>query len=270
MKEKYSQLFSNVKEIQPLVHHMTNYVTVNDCANITIAIGASPIMADEIAEMEEFVNISQALVLNIGTINERVLKSMLVAGKIANKKNVPVILDPVGVGASQFRNQALERLLDCVQFSCIKGNVSEIRFLAGLSSKTRGVDADIRDEMTSEDLANMAKKLAEKLESVIVITGVVDTVADCENVYLIKNGHEKLSSISGTGCMSASLLGAFIGANPSERVLSSVLAITSMGIAGEIASEKTRGNGSFKVALHDEISCLDIQTFNDRERIISL
>jgi hydroxyethylthiazole kinase len=268
MLNRYN-LIDNVRNKKPLVHHITNYVTVNDCANITLEIGASPVMADEINEVKDFVRIASSLVINIGTINQRTFESIIEAGKEANQNAVPVILDPVGVGASQFRNDVIKKIIETIKLTCIRGNVSEIRFLAGLSSQTRGVDASINDEMNLDDTMVMAQQLASKLDCVIVISGAIDVVACNDSVTTISNGQPIMGQVTGTGCMLTSLLGSFIGANNDSVFNASIEAVLSMGIAGDIACQESfvDGNASFKMALHDAISNMNSAKLEARAKV---
>jgi hydroxyethylthiazole kinase len=251
MVSQISTLFKEIRTKRTLVHHITNYVTVNDCANVVLAIGANPVMADDPVEVEDMVSICDALVINIGTLNERTVSSMIKAGKRANEKNIPVILDPVGVGATPFRFKTAETLLKEIRFSVIRGNMAEIKVIAGLQAKRAGVDS-LEEE---ENGVSIARTLAQKLGCVIAITGKVDVVSDGHVCYNIFNGHTALTRLTGTGCMSSSLIGCFLGS--SHHVLHSAMAgIVCMGIAGEMASQ-SRGLGSFKVALMDSIALMD-------------
>ena len=262
------ELIHQVREKNPLVHHITNYVTVNDCANITLGIGASPIMADAWEEATDIVNIASALVLNMGTLNARTIQSMLAAGKAANEAGIPVVFDPVGAGASKLRNDTAASILQEVQIHVLRGNISEIRFMAGLQSETKGVDASASDLDKSGDAQSLANSLAAKSGFVVAITGAVDVVSDGVRTICIENGHPMLSRLTGTGCMCSSLIGAYGGTAPDNPLEATVVALLSMGIAGEIAFEKAGhlGNGSFRVALHDAISRLDAQILKERAR----
>lgn len=258
-----------VREKKPLVHHITNYVTVNDCANIVLAIGASPIMADDIDEVEAITAISSALVLNIGTLNSRTAASMFAAGKKANELNIPVILDPVGAGASELRNRTIERLLKEINIAVLRGNMSEIRFVAGLQVTTRGVDASEADQKSEKEIGrNTAEKVAKQFGCVAAITGATDIVSDGKRTVYIENGTNLLSSVTGTGCMCTSLVGAFCGA-ATDFLIAATGGILSMGIAGELAAESAgdKGNGSFHVAIVDEISKLNAETLVKRAKI---
>ena len=265
--EKYSKIIEKVRDLKPLVHHITNYVSVRDCANITLAIGASPIMSDAIEEVSDIVSISSSLVLNIGTLNERVIKSALEAGRIANNLGIPVILDPVGAGSSSFRNKTVEQIIKEIRLSVIRGNISEIRYIAGLESNTKGVDAsdiDINDTYT--DTKRVVRILSQNLNCVVAITGAVDVISDGNREVLIKNGHLMLSNLTGTGCMCSSLIGACCGAEPNSPLDATVTALLSMGISGEIAFEKggSAGNGSFHTELMNAVSLMNADTITRR------
>ena len=268
MKE-LGYLVQQVRQKRPLVHHITNYVTVNDCANITLAIGASPVMADEPKEMPDITGIADGLVLNIGTLNQQKLASMLSAGKVANEKGIPVVLDPVGVGASEFRRVAIHQLLDEIKINVLRGNISEIRSIAGLASVSKGVDASNEDIRRDEGREEVAAYLARELECVVIISGEVDVISDGQKTMCVKNGHPMLGNITGTGCMCSSLVGSLCGANPDNILEASVVAMVSMGIAGEIAYKRAGGlgGGSFRVALHDEISKMNKEMIERMGRI---
>ena len=240
----------------PLVHCITNYVTVNDAANALLAIGASPIMADDIGEAGDIASIASALVLNIGTLNERTVASMLDAGRRANAFGVPVVLDPVGAGASRLRNETVGRLLREVKLSVLRGNLSEISFIAGLGAATRGVDSAKEDE--KNDALAAARLVAQRLGCTVAVTGAVDVVTDGTRACRLANGHQMLSRVTGTGCMTTALIGAFAGAGR-DFYTAAAGGISAMSIAGELAYERagTLGTGSFHIALIDALSMLD-------------
>lgn len=267
MNNQYAALIKAVRAKKPLVHHITNYVTAGDCANITLALGASPIMADAMEEAGDIARIASALVLNMGTLNARTVPAMLAAGKAANEAGVPVVFDPVGAGASAFRNETAARILAEVKPAVVRGNISEIRYLAGLASQTKGVDAS-EDDMRGDAVA-VAKGLAARLDCVVAITGAVDTVSDGAEVICVENGHPMLSVISGTGCMCSSLIGAFCGVAPKKPLEATVAALLCMGIAGEMAYERAgqAGNGSFHAAIHDCVSLLDAKAIAGRAKL---
>jgi hydroxyethylthiazole kinase len=265
--DKYAKIIGSVRSRKPLVHHITNYVTVNDCANVTLAIGASPIMADAIEEAPEIAAISSAVVLNIGTLNDRVLASMIAAGRRANELRIPVVFDPVGAGASKFRNDSVASILSEVKASVIRGNVSEIGFILGLGMSARGVDASESD--SASDASEIASGTAKKLGCTVAVTGAVDAVSDGSRTVLIKNGHPAMAGITGTGCMCSSLTGSFCGASPDTLFESVASAVTAMGIAGEIAFERAGhlGNGSFRAALIDAVSRMDASALRQRAKL---
>jgi len=217
--ECFGEILDMVRRKGPVVHSITNYVTVNDCANIILAAGGSPIMADDAAEVEQIVALSSALVINIGTLNERTVASMLAAGKRANALNIPVVLDPVGAGASDLRNDTLRRLLQDVRFAVIKGNSSEIRFLAGEKATARGVDSD-EGVMVSEgnisEAARMASSLSAATGAVVVVSGRIDIVAHTKGAWAVSNGDPLMTRVTGTGCMTAAIVGCCVGRGPNR------------------------------------------------------
>jgi hydroxyethylthiazole kinase len=255
----FQKIFENVRKTCPLIHNITNYVTVNDCANIVIACGAAPIMADDKDEAAEITTICSGLNINIGTLNSRTIASMLIAGKRANELNHPVVLDPVGAGASKLRTVTAMQLLEEVKFSVIRGNISEIKTLASGSGTTKGVDADVADKVTEEnlhDVVTFAKAFAKKTGAVIAITGAIDIVADSDTAYCIRNGHPMMSSITGTGCQLSAMTAAFVTANPGEPLQAAAAAVATMGYAGEIAHSRLTemdGNASYRNYIIDAI-----------------
>ncbi len=266
INNKFNTILEKIKEKKPLVHHITNYVTVNDCANIVLALGGSPVMADDKNEVEEMVSIASALVLNVGTLNERTIESFILAGKKANELNIPVILDPVGIGATSLRNKTVERILKQVKLSVLRGNMSEIKNIYGIEALTKGVDSV---DSPLDGGKEIAINLAKKLHCTVVITGVVDIISDGKKVYYIHNGHEKLSSITGTGCMASSLIGVCCGTGE-KAIYGATLGIMIMGIAGEKAEKRLKeqeGLGSFKVYLIDEVSNFNSDDINERGKV---
>ena len=260
-KEQLKEVFEALHNKRALVHHITNYQTVNDSANVVLAIGASPIMADEISEVEEMVGICDALVLNIGTANERTIASMLRAGKAANAKGIPVVLDPVGIGATSFRAQSVTKLMESISFSVIRGNMAEIKTLAGLKARSAGVDS-LEEESEG---SYIAFDLAQKLDCVIAITGKIDIVADAKSCYTLHNGDILLRSVTGTGCMSTSLIGSFLGASKNP-LYSAIAGILTMSISGEIAA-KSKGIGTFHTSLLDAIGNMNLKTIYEKSNI---
>lgn len=255
----FQNMLENVRKNCPLIHNITNYVTVNDCANIVIACGASPIMADDKEEVAEITTICSGLNINIGTLNSRTIASMLIAGKRANEWNHPIVLDPVGAGASKLRTETAMQLLEEVKFSVIRGNISEIKTLAFGSGTTKGVDADVADKVTEENLDDViafAKAFAKKTGAVIAITGAIDIVADSEKAYCIRNGHPMMSSITGTGCQLSAMTAAFVTANPNQLLEATAAAVSAMGYAGEVAYSRLTemdGNSTYRNYIIDAI-----------------
>lgn len=268
MINNLGRILNNIRERNPLIHQITNYVTVNDCANVTLAIGASPVMADDEAEVEEFVNIASALLVNIGTLSKDGKNSILKAIKKANKIDVPVILDPVGVGATKFRKEFVEKLLKETKISCIRGNISEIKAILNLSSNTKGADASKDDIESLENTVKLAKKLAKDLNTVVAITGEVDIVSDGKIAVAIKNGNYLLPQITGTGCMCTSLIASYCGVSKDNIFQATVLGVLTMGIAGEIAYEKSfnQGLGTFHKELFNAIGKYDVNVLNQKAK----
>ena len=261
MLKKYLE---NVKEKCPLIHNITNYVTVNDCANILLACGGSPIMADDINEVEEITTICTGLNINIGTLNERTIKSMFAAGKKANELGHPVVLDPVGAGASALRTDTAKKLLDEIKFTVIRGNISEIKTLAIGQGSTKGVDADVADKVTEDNLDKavyFAKDFARKTGAVIAITGAIDIVADEHKAYAIRNGVPMMAKITGSGCMLSALTAAYVSANQDNPLEAVVASLCVMGLAGQRALvtmiKNNSGNSGYRNYLIDEIYKLD-------------
>ncbi|HZK71711.1 MAG TPA: hydroxyethylthiazole kinase [Clostridia bacterium] len=272
----FEKVLERVNKNSPLLHCITNYVTVNDCANIILACGASPIMADDISEVEEITSICNALVINIGTLNERTVSAMVKAGMKANKLGHPVILDPVGAGASKLRTETISRLINKVKFSVIRGNISEIKTVYQGSGTTKGVDADIKDIVNEDNISGVitfAKSLSERTGAVIVITGAIDIVTDCNNSYLIRNGHPMMAKITGSGCMLTTVIGSFCGANSDNILDATAAAVCAMGICGELAYEKLAksdgGTSTYRSYIIDFMSKMDAKVLNGGIKIES-
>ncbi|BEU88612.1 hydroxyethylthiazole kinase [Selenomonas sp. TAMA-11512] len=254
-------LFQCIREKKPLIHCITNYVTVNDCANILLASGASPVMADDTEEVEEITALADALVINIGTLNARTIEAMLLAGKRANELSHPVILDPVGAGASTLRTKTARRLLEAVHFDVIRGNPSELKALVGERASTRGVDAAPTDAVRADNVrAALAfvRGIARETHSIIAMTGAVDIVvsADGTRGASIYNGHPMMAAVTGTGCQLSSLLGAALAAGREDAFTTSVGTVAAMGIAGETAHRlltPTDGNAAYRSRIIDAV-----------------
>ena len=263
------QLIEQVRQSKPLIHQITNYVTVNDCANVTLAIGASPVMADDKQEVREIVSLASALVLNIGTLNTRTIESMLCAGEEANKRGIPVILDPVGAGASLLRTETAMKLLNKVHVSVIRGNLSEIYAIQGAGSGAKGVDVSEADKSRGmKEVARVGRELAVQHQCTVAITGKTDCVVDDTRLVCVENGHPLMSAITGTGCMCSALAGAFCAVS-SDVFLGALAGVVSMGVAGEVAYEHAgkKGNGSYRSAILDTISLMDEELLLSKGRV---
>jgi len=255
-------LIDKIREQKPLIHHLTNWVTIYDCANITRAFGALPVMAHAKEESGDMAKIASALVLNIGTLTPEFIESMKIAAKSANEKGIPVILDAVGVGATKLRDDKAFELLNEVKINIIKGNSSEIAKLAGEQVQTKGVEAT----KVEVNLIEVAKKLANERKATVVITGKEDIITDGNKTYLVKNGHEMMGCIVGTGCMAASVLGSF-AAVESDYTKAAAEALSLYGIAGELAAKNSKGPGSFKENFYDEVYNLKVKEIEKMKKI---
>lgn len=266
------QCFDNVREKHPLVHNITNYVTVNDVANILLACGGSPIMADDSGEVEDITSICQGLNINIGTLNKNTIPSMFLAGKKANVLGHVVLLDPVGAGASGLRTKTANELVRDIKFTVIRGNISEIRTLMEGTGNTKGVDADLADAVTEENLDETIGKLkafSEATGSVIAVTGAIDLVADSEKCYVIRNGKPEMGAITGTGCQLSGMMTAFLCANAEQPLEAAAAAVCAMGIAGEIGFEHLKEgeeNSTYRNRIIDAIYHMDGNTLEERAK----
>ena len=250
---EFENALAQIREKKPLVQCITNFVTVNDCANIILASGGSPTMASHPLEVEEAVAGVQALVCNMGAIDK--IDSMMLAGKEANQLGKPVILDPVGAGGTQLRRDAVKKLLEEVHFTVIRGNASEIRYLAGQQTTGSGVDVSSLDEITEVNLdaaVSMAEELAGKLNTVIAISGKIDVISDGKSSCVLRNGCATMARITGSGCMLTSLIGAFCGAC-NDAFLATCSAMAAMGISGEIAEAKRLRNGTGNATFRNDL-----------------
>ncbi|MGZ6268185.1 MAG: hydroxyethylthiazole kinase [Candidatus Limnocylindrales bacterium] len=240
-----------IRDRTPLVHNITNFVVMNDTANVLLAIGASPVMAHAIEEVREMVSYAGALVLNIGTLDNEWVESMLIAGEEANARKVPVVLDPVGAGATALRTATSQQILDNVTVASVRGNAGELATIAGLGAQVRGVDSVSAD---SPDAA--ARVVARRTGGAAVASGMVDYVSDATRLAEVRNGHALMGRITGSGCMATALVGAFLAVE-SDPFLASVEAMIAFGIAGEAAAEISAGPGTFRANLIDAVSQLD-------------
>jgi hydroxyethylthiazole kinase len=252
-----------IREHKPLVHQITNYVVMNETANATLALGALPVMAHAREEVEEMVGLAGALVLNIGTLSPHWVEAMLAAGKTANAAGVPVVLDPVGVGATRYRTETAKRILGDVDVAVLRGNQGEVATLVGLAAEVRGVESI----GTGSEPAELARTAAEQLGLVVSVTGPVDHVSDSRSVLEVANGHELLGAVSGTGCMSSALTGCFLAAKREAPLEAAAEALAAFGVAAEDAAHDAKGPGSFHVGLYDALASLDPDTLDARAKI---
>jgi len=252
----------SIRERKPLVHNITNYVVMNETANAILALGALPVMAHAREEVAEMVGLAGALVLNIGTLSEHWVDAMVVAGKAANERGVPVVLDPVGAGATAYRTETARRLLGEIDVTVLRGNAGEVATLVGVEAEVRGVESVGADG----DPAGLARSAAEALGVVASVTGPVDHVSDGSRSAAVANGHPLLASITGTGCMSTAMTGCFL-TGKDDPFEAAVEALVAFGVAGEDAAVGAKGPGSFHVALYDALAGLDPATLTGRAKV---
>jgi hydroxyethylthiazole kinase len=253
-----------LREAKPLVHQITNYVVMNETANATLALGALPVMAHAREEVEEMAAIAGALVLNIGTLSPHWVEAMLLAGRVANERGTPVVLDPVGAGATTYRTETAKRILDEIDIAVLRGNAGEVATLVGVDAEVRGVESIASG---GSDPAELARLAARQLGLVASVTGPVDHVSDGETVVAIANGHPLLATITGTGCMSSAITGCFLAVNREAPLGAAAEALVAFGVAGEDAAVGAKGPGSFHVALYDALAALDPATLDARARL---
>ena len=259
MEQVLKTRLENVRAKSPLVHNITNYVTVNDVANVLLAAGGSPIMSDDADDVEDITSICGGLNINIGTLNKNTIPSMFLAGKKANALGHIVLLDPVGAGASRLRTDTANRLMQEVRFDAVRGNISEIKTLCTGSGSTKGVDADAVDAVTEANLDNgvqLVKTFAAQTGCIIAVTGAIDLVSDGERCWCIRNGRAEMSRITGTGCQLSALMTAFLVANPNRKLDAAAAAVCMMGLAGEIGWANMQpgdGNSTYRNRIIDAI-----------------
>jgi hydroxyethylthiazole kinase len=255
-----------LREHKPLVHQITNYVVMNETANATLALGALPVMAHAGEEVEEMVRLASALVLNIGTLSEHWVEAMLLAGGAASACGIPVVLDPVGVGATEYRTTTARRILDLVDVTVLRGNAGEVATLVGAQAEVRGV------ESISIGLAPavLAREAARRLGLIASVTGAVDHVSDGDRVLAVANGHELLATVTGTGCMSSAITACFLAGKPAEPLEAAAEALAAFGVAAEDAAAGADGPGTFHARLYDALYALDGMTLDGRAHIEEL
>ncbi len=287
--QQLTEIRDNTKASAPLIHCITNPISIHDCANVILAAGARPIMAEHPAEVEEITGSASALMLNLGNITDARIKSMQLALKRANQNHIPVLLDLVGVTCSSLRRQFAGKLLAEGSFAVIKGNISEILAAADLPFHGTGIDAGSQDAISDQNeiwYCETAKALAKRLNCTVMATGKKDLIADPYGAYLLSNGHEALSGITGTGCMVGALAASYLPASTqhtakktgdgalknacqclSNGTPAALLAAISMGIAGEHAAVISKGPGSFQAALLDELFCISDYRFQNEAKL---
>ena len=259
MEQILKTMLENVRAKTPLVHNITNYVTVNDVANVLLAAGGSPIMSDDADDVEDITSICGGLNINIGTLNKNTIPSMFLAGKKANALGHIVLLDPVGAGASRLRTDTANRLMREVRFDAVRGNISEIKTLCTGSGTTKGVDADAVDavmEANLDDGVALVKAFARQAGCIIAVTGAIALVSDGERCWCIRNGRPEMSRITGTGCQLSALTTAFLVANPGHKLEAAAAAVCTMGLAGEIGWANMQpgdGNSTYRNRIIDAI-----------------
>lgn len=258
-------ILEDIRRQRPLIHHITNMVVMNDTANMTLAIGAFPVMAHAIEEVEEMVNLASALVLNIGTLTLPQVEAMLRAGQRANERGIPIILDPVGAGATTLRTQSSLRLLGALRIAVIRGNASEIGTLVGVAAETRGVDAI----SLSEDRASVASRAAETFGCTMAMTGAIDIIADGgekRRLAQVENGHPLLAQITSSGCMATSLVGVYSAVEPGSWH-AAIADLVAMGIADEQAASQAQGPGTFRAHLLDAVARLEPVVMEQAQKV---
>ena len=243
----------------PLIHNITNYVTVNDVANVILACGGSPIMSDETEDVEDITSLCGGLNINIGTLHKTSIEGMFRAGRRANELGHPVVLDPVGAGASALRTDTALSLMNELRLSAVRGNISEIRTLAEGRGNTKGVDADISDavtESTLDEAVAFVKTFARNAGCIIAVTGAIDLVSDGTVCYVIRNGRPEMGKITGTGCQLSGVMTAYLAANPDRRLEAAAAAVCMMGVAGETGWSRMRngdGNATYRNRIIDDV-----------------
>ena len=248
---------------KPLVHQITNYVVMNETANATLALGALPVMAHALEEVQEMAGIASSLVLNIGTLSKRWIEAMLLAGETATARGIPIVLDPVGVGATTYRTETARRILDLVDVTVLRGNAGEVATLVGAAAEVRGVES----MSTGMRPAELSREAARQLGVIASVTGPVDHVSDGERVLAVANGDPLLAAVTGTGCMSSALTGCFLAGKPDEPLEAAAEALAAFGVAAETAAAGAEGPGTFHARLYDALYALDPDTLDGRTRI---
>ena len=266
MSPSPEETLRELRERKPLVHQITNYVVMNETANATLAIGALPVMAHAPEEVEEMVGLASALVLNIGTLSEHWIEAMLLAGRAASARGIPVVLDPVGAGATAYRTDTARRILGEVGVTVLRGNAGEVATLVGADAEVRGVESIA----SGLEPAELAQEDGRQMGLVASVTGPVDHVSDGARTLAVANGHPLLASVTGTGCISSALTGCFLAAKPGEPLEAAAEALAAFGVAAEVAADGAGGPGTFHARLYDALYTLDPDTLDERTRIEEL
>ncbi|AHF96930.1 MAG: hydroxyethylthiazole kinase [Desulfurella sp.] len=256
--EEFSKIITEIRQKSPLVYNITNFVVTNISANALLALGASPIMSYAKQEAIDLIKISSALLINMGTPTPDIIETMLIAAKTANNASIPVVFDPVGVGASKFRNEIAQEILSKVKIDIIKGNASEIANLCGVNIQTKGVESNTY----IENIADLTKDLAKKHHCIVCATGKTDIVSDGNKVYACENGHEFLTKITGSGCILGSIAAAAAGVC-NDYLKATVASCLIVGISGEIAASKSNLLGNFQVEFFNALSTFEPENFKN-------
>jgi hydroxyethylthiazole kinase len=252
-----------MREQRPLVHQITNFVVMNETANATLALGALPVMAHAPEEVAEMASMAGALVLNIGTLTRQWVEAMILAGRAADRAGVPVVFDPVGVGATALRTESAQRILHEVAVAVVRGNAAEVATLAGRTAQIRGVESI----GGTDDIGELARSAARTLGCTVAVTGPVDAVSDGVTVLLVANGHPLLATVSGTGCIASAITGCFASVAPKQPLRAATEALVALGVAGEDAAHQSRGPGTFHAALYDALYALSPDTVDGRAKV---
>lgn len=247
-----AEQLTRLRSRRPLIHHITNFVVMNTTANITLCAGALPVMAHARQEVEDMTASADALVLNLGTLWPEQVEAMLLAGGRANAKGIPIVLDPVGAGATPYRTESAHRLLNELSIAIVRGNAAEIAALTGIQADIRGVDA----VGASADNTAIALAFARRYSCVAAVTGPVDVITEGQRLFRVSNGHPLMAKVTGTGCMATSVIAAF-AAIEKDYALAAASALACYGLAGENAAERAQGPGSFQMHLFDTLAALD-------------
>jgi hydroxyethylthiazole kinase len=263
MSDSPGAALRELRERKPLIHQITNYVVMNETANVTLAIGALPVMAHAVEEVQELASVAGALVLNIGTLSRHWVDAMLLAGSAANAAGVPVVLDPVGVGATKLRTETAKRILAEVDVAIVRGNAAEVATLAGLEAEIRGVEAI----GAGAGGPTIARTAASGLGVVASVTGPVDHVSDGTHTLAVANGDPLLATITGSGCMSTAITGCFAAVRPDALVDAASFALAAFGLAAEDAARGAEGPGTFHARLYDALYALTPASLDERANI---